>query len=89
LAETARIGELDASPSPLDGLRVMNDFDLMPSQPKPSATPERPTKGAEIGARLRARANKLSDTAREAARLRGMQLIYGNGSGNKVHAPGR
>jgi len=38
---------------------------------------------------LRARANKLSDTAHEAARLRGMQLIYGNGSGNKAHAPGR
>ncbi len=89
--ETAmvKLGELDASSSPLDGLPVMNDLGLMPSQPKPTATPERPTKGAEIGARLRARANKLSDTAREAARLRGMQLIYGNGSGNKVHAPGR
>ena len=67
----------------------MNDFGLMPSQPKPSATPELPTKGAEIGARLRTRANKLSDTAREAARLRGMQLIYGNGSVNKAHALGR
>jgi hypothetical protein len=51
--------------------------------------PERPTKGAEIGSHLRARTNKLSDTARESARLRGMQLIYGNGSGHKIHAPGR
>jgi hypothetical protein len=75
--------------SPLDGLTAMNDFGLMPNQPKPTTTPECPTKGAEIGSRLRARANKLSDTAREVSRLRGMQLIYGNGSGNKVHAPGR
>lgn len=44
--------------------------------------------GAEIGARLRARANKLSDSAREAARLRGMQLIHGNGD-DKDRAPGR
>ena len=60
----------------------MSDFGLVPNQPKPTTMPERPTKGAEIGSRLRARANKLTVTAREAARLRGMQLIYGNGSGN-------
>jgi hypothetical protein len=58
-----------------------------PNQPKPTTTPERPTKGGEIGSRLRTRANKLSDPAREAARLRGMQLIYGNG-GDKDRAPG-
>ncbi len=56
---------------------------------KAATKPEPMTKGTEIGARLRARANKLSDSAREAARLRGMQLIYGNGSGDKVHARSR
>ena len=75
--------------SPLDGHPNLNDFGFMSNQPKPATPPERPTKGAEIGSRLRARANKLSDTAREATRLRGMQLIYGNGGGNKVHAPSR
>jgi hypothetical protein len=38
------------------------------------------TKGAAIGDRLRVRSNKLSNVAREAARLRGMQLIYGRRS---------
>ena len=79
----------DANGSPLDGLPVMSDFDGVPNQAKPTTMPERPTKGAEIGSRLRSRTNKLSDTARESARLRGMQLIYGNGSGHKVHAPSR
>jgi hypothetical protein len=86
--EAGRICDLDASPSPLDGLPAKNDLGLVPSQPKPTPTPERPTMGAEIGTRLRARANKLSDSAREAARLRGMQLIYGNGD-DKDRAPGR
>ena len=67
----------------------MNDFSGEPSQAKPTTMPERPTKGAEIGSHLRARTNQLSDTARESTRPRGMQLIYGNGSGHKVHAPGR
>jgi len=57
----------------------------MATIPKTSK-PEPPTKGTEIGARLRSRANKLTDAQREAARLRGMQLIYGNGGGDKVHA---
>jgi len=79
----------DANRSPLDGLPVMSDLDGVPNQAKPTTMPERPTKGAKIGSRLRARTNKLSDTARESTRLRGLQLIYGNGSGHKVHAPSR
>ena len=75
--------------SPFDGLPVMSDFSGVPNQAKPPTMPERPTKGAEIGARLRARTNQLADTARESARLRGMPLIYGHGSGHQVQAPGR
>jgi len=44
------------------------------------------TTGAVIGVLLRARTNKLSDSARQAAHLRGMQLIYGNGGDDKVRA---
>ncbi len=84
----ARRGD-NSNASPFDGLPVMNDFSGEPNPAKPTTMPERPTKGAEIGARLRARTNKLSDTARESARLRGMQLIYCNGSRHKVHAPSR
>jgi hypothetical protein len=61
----------------------------MPNKQTSPDKPERPTKGAQLGARLRARANTLSAEARETARLRGMQLIYGNASGNKVHTPSR
>ena len=61
----------------------------MSNMPKVASKQKPMTKGTEIGARLRARANKLSDSAREAARLRGMQLIYGNGGGDKVHARSR
>jgi hypothetical protein len=51
--------------------------------------PDAATKGTLLGVRLRARANSLSDAAREAARQRGMQLIYGNADGSKVHAASR
>jgi hypothetical protein len=51
---------------------------FMANEQKQPTKPEHPTKGAEIGARLRTRANTLSAEARETARLRGMQLIYGN-----------
>lgn len=61
----------------------------MANEQKQTGKPERPTKGAQIGARLRARANTLSAEAREAARLRGMQLIYGNAGGKKVHTASR
>jgi len=54
--------------------------------PKP---PEPETAGTRIGAKLRARTNTQSDALRAAARLRGMQLIYGNDASRKVHAPGR
>lgn len=74
---------------PLDELGRANHFGLMSKAQKQSAKPERPTKGAQIGARLRARTNSLSAEEREAARLRGMQLIYGNAGGKKVHAPSR
>jgi len=62
---------------------------FMANEQKQPTKPERPTKGAEIGARLRARANTLSSEARETARLRGMQLIYGNAGRNKVHTHSR
>ena len=84
----ARRGD-NANASPFDGLPVMSGFSGVPNQAKPPTMPERPTKGAEIGARLRARTNPLADTARESARLRGMPLIYGHGRGHQVHAPGR
>jgi hypothetical protein len=61
----------------------------MANQPKSDSKPEPMTKGAEIGARLRTRANAMTDAQREAARLRGMQLIYGHGGGDKVHARSR
>lgn len=51
--------------------------------------PEAETVGTRIGAKLRARTNAQSDATREATRQRGMQLIYGNGDGRKVHAHSR
>lgn len=73
----------------LDEVGGTNHFEPMSKAQKQPAKPERPTKGAQIGARLRARTNSLSAEEREAARLRGMQLIYGNAGGKKVHAPSR
>ena len=61
----------------------------MANQSKAERKPEPATKGTDIGARLRARANALTDPQREAARLRGMQLIDGNGGDDKVHSRGR
>ena len=52
-------------------------------------TPEPITKGAQMGTRLRQRTNTMTDAAREAARQRGMQLIYGNAGGSQVHAGSR
>jgi hypothetical protein len=73
----------------LDGSTSVDNLLGMSTVPKAATKPEPATKGTEIGARLRARTNKLSDSAREAARLRGMQLIYGNGGSDKVHAHSR
>lgn len=63
----------------------------MPMTPPTKApkSPEPETVGARIGAKLRMRANTQSDVVREAARQRGMQLIYGNDDSRKVHAPSR
>lgn len=74
----------------LDGAADAKHFGDMPNEQKRQpAKPERPTKGAQIGERLRTRANALSAEEREAARLRGMQLIYGNAGGKKVHTASR
>ncbi len=51
--------------------------------------PEPETVGSRVGAKLRARTNTQGDAARETARQRGMQLIYGNGDSRKVHAHSR
>jgi hypothetical protein len=61
----------------------------MSQQAKTDKKPEAVTVGAKVGSRLRNRTNSLSDVAREAARQRGMQLIYGDAGGNKVHAGSR
>jgi hypothetical protein len=78
-----------ATPSQLDDFVGLDQGSCMPNKQTLPDKSERPTKGAQIGARLRARANTLSAEARETARLRGMQLIYGNASGNKVHTSSR
>jgi len=46
---------------------------------------EKPTIGAEMGDKLRARANKLTDAERMELRMEAMQLIYGNAI-KQVHA---
>lgn len=60
----------------LDGFAGSDHLGRMPNEQKRTGKPERP-KGAQIGARLRARANRLSGMARNAARRRGRALIYG------------
>lgn len=59
---------------------------------QPTKAPKKPepeTVGTRLGNKLRARTNSQGDEAREAARQRGMQLIYGDGNGRKVHAHSR
>ena len=50
---------------------------------------ETPTKGAILAAKYRARANALSDVARQQHRAHAMSMIYGSPNGPAVHARSR